>query len=64
MFDEIVDAKPVDPFGVGWNSIMPDSQEQNGNDTPDYEHVSDKDTGSMCTSTPNTSVMIWKFQPI
>ena len=41
MFDEIVDAKPVGPFGVGWNGIMPYSQEQNDNDTPDYEHVSE-----------------------
>ena len=56
MFDEIVDAKPVGPFGIGWNGTMPDSQEQNDNDTPGYEHVSDEDTGSMSTSTPNTSM--------
>ena len=47
MFNEIVDAKPVGPFGIGWNGSMPDSQEQNENDAPGYEHVSDKATGSM-----------------
>ena len=56
MFNEIVDAKPVGPFGVGWNGIVPDGQEQNDNDTPDYEHVSNKDTGSMSTSMSNTSM--------
>ena len=56
MFNEIVDAKPVGPFGVGWNGIVPDSQEQNDNDTPDYEQVSDEDTGSMSTSMLSTSM--------
>ena len=56
MFNGIVDAKQVGPVGVGWNGIMPDGQEQNENETSAYEHVSNKDTGSMSTSTPNTSM--------
>ena len=56
MFDEIEDAKPVGPYGVGWNGIMPDGQEQNENETSAYEHVSNKDIGSMSTSMPNTSM--------
>ena len=63
MFNKILDAKPAGPFGVGWNGIMPDSQDQNDNDTPDHEHVSNEDTGSVSTSTPYTSMDNTQTEP-
>ena len=31
MFDEIVDAKPVGPFGSGWNEVRPETQDAQNN---------------------------------
>ena len=54
MFDEIVDAKPVGPFGSSWNKVRAETQDADNNQNPPQATVSDKDTGS--TSTPNTSM--------
>ena len=54
MFDEIVDAKPVGPFGSSWNEVRPETLDADNNQSSPQTTASDENMGS--TSTPNTSM--------